>query len=269
MEEKKFVQLKKDEFNVREFIKKELGKGKMSSIRIEYTPIGEKIIITTNKPGYVIGRKGERITALTETLRKRFSLENPHIEMQEIEKPEFDSQYIADEIASSLERFGSMRFKVIAYRMLERIVKAGVLGVEIRISGKLPSERARTWRFAYGYLKKAGDTAKMVNRAESKAGTQKGIVGIKVAILSPDTKLHDQINVDEALSKIKENLGEEKKDEEENDEPEEAGDKKKSKTKKVKKTNKETITTTSEGGEDKSEVDKDKPQKKENKEKKK
>lgn len=207
MDEKKFVQLKKDEYGVKEFIRQQLGKGKMSSIRIDYTPIGEKITITTNKPGFVIGTKGERISELTETLKKKFNLENPHMEIQEIVKPEFDAQYIADEIASSLERFGSLKFKVIAYKMLERIIKSGALGVEIRLSGKLPSERAKQWRFAYGCMKKTGDTAKIVNRAESRADLFSGTIGIKVAILSPDVKIHDQIIVDERLiATIKENI---------------------------------------------------------------
>jgi len=207
MEERKFVKLKKDEYGIKEFIKKQLGKGKMTSIKIEYTPIGEKIIITTNKPGYVIGRKGERIAELTETLKKKFDLENPHVEMQEIEKPEYDSQYVADEIATALERFGSLKFKVIAYKMLERVIKAGVLGVEIRLSGKLPSERAKSWRFAYGYLKKAGNEAKIVNRAEAKANTVSGVVGVKVSILPPDIKIHDKIEVnEELLERLKRNI---------------------------------------------------------------
>lgn len=229
MEEKKFVQLKKDEFGVKEFIKNELGKGKMTSIKIEYSPIGERITIVTNKPGYVIGRKGERIIELTEILKKKFNLENPHIEMQEIEKPEFDAQYVADEIAMSLERFGSVRFKVIAYRMLERVVKAGALGAEIRLSGKLPSERAKSWRFAYGLMKKAGETAKIVNRAEARADTMAGTIGIKVLILPPNVKIHDKIDVDsELLRKIKENFEKEaEKSEEKN--------KKEKKTKKSKK----------------------------------
>ena len=54
MEEKKFVQLKKDEFGVREFIKRSLGKGRISNVTNEYTPVGEKIIISTTKPGFVI-----------------------------------------------------------------------------------------------------------------------------------------------------------------------------------------------------------------------
>ena len=233
MEEKKFVQLKKDEYGVKERIKRELGKGKISSIKIEYTPIGEKITIATTKPGFVIGRKGERITELTTILKKKFNLENPHIEIMEIQKPEFDSQGIADEIATSLERFGSLRFKVIAYRMLERIVKAGALGVEIRLSGKLPSERARPWRFAYGYLKKTGDTAKIVNRAEAKANTLSGTVGVKVAILSPDAKIHDQVSIGpETISKIKENIA---KEEQRLKELEEKKPKRKSRKKKIEK----------------------------------
>lgn len=206
MEEKKFVQLKKDEYGVKEFIKKELGKGKITGIKMEYTPIGEKITISTNKPGYVIGRKGERIAELTEIIKKKFNFENPRIDIQEIEKPEFDAQYVADEIANSLERFGSMRFKVIAYKMLERVVKAGALGVEIRLSGKLPGERAKSWRFANGYLKKVGDTAKIVSRAESRADTILGTTGVKVSILSPDAKIHDQIKITpELIARLKEN----------------------------------------------------------------
>ena len=204
MEEKKFVQLKKEEFDVKEYVKNELGMGKISSIKIEYTPIGEKIVIATSKPGFVIGRKGERIFQLTEDLRKKFKLENPNIEIQEIKKPEFDAQSVADEIANSLERLGNLKFKIIAYKMLERTIRAGALGVEIRLSGKLPSERAKSHRFAHGYLKKTGDTAKIVNRAEARATTMLGTVGVKVGILPPDVIVHDQINVSkEMIDKIK------------------------------------------------------------------
>ena len=36
-----------------------------------------------------------------------------------------------------------LKFKVIAYRALQKIVSAGALGVEIRLNGKLPSTRAK------------------------------------------------------------------------------------------------------------------------------
>ena len=205
MEEKKVVEFKKEEFSIRENIKKTLGKGKISKVKIEYTPVGEKIIISTNKPGLVIGRGGEKIAEFTKLLKTKFKLENPHIEIDEITKPEYDAQIMADEIALSLERFGPIRFKVVAYRTLQRIINAGALGVEIRLNGKLPGSRAKSWRFAQGYLKKTGDSAKVVDRAQARAETKPGTVGIKVSILAPDAILKDRINIDEQLiSKLKE-----------------------------------------------------------------
>lgn len=207
MEERKTIKFKKDEFAIRERIKKEIGKGKVSKVKIEYTPIGEKIIISTSKPGLVIGRGGERIEELTKILKKFFKLENPHIEIDEITQPNLDAQLVADDIALSLEKFGPLKFKVTAYRTLQRIIKAGALGTEIRLSGKLPSSRARTWRFAQGYLKKTGDSAKVVDRAQAKSQTKPGTVGVKVSILKPDAVLKDRINVnEELLNKIKKNI---------------------------------------------------------------
>jgi small subunit ribosomal protein S3 len=209
MEERKTVEFKKKEFAIRENIKKILGKGKISSVKIEYTPIGEKIIISTHKPGLVIGRKGEKINELTRSLKSNFKLENPNIEINEIIQPEFDAQINADEIALSLERFGPLRFKVIAYKTLQRIIDAGALGVEIVLGGKLPGQRAKSWRFAKGYLKKTGDSAKVVDRAQSRAQTKPGTVGIKVSILSPYAILKDRIKIDEELiKKLKDNSNE-------------------------------------------------------------
>lgn len=206
MEERKFVNVKKQELEIKNFVKRNLGKGKISGVKIEYTPVGEKILVATHKPGWVIGKKGEKIMELTEVLKKKFKMENPHIEIEEIIKPEFDAQLIADEIAISLERFGSMKFKSICYRMFQRIKDAGALGAEIVTAGKLPSDRARTWRFAFGYLKKTGDSAKIVDKAESVATTKQGVVGIKVSILAPNKKIHDKIEISEDLiNNIKQN----------------------------------------------------------------
>ncbi len=195
MEERNVIKFKKEEFAVREYIKNSLGKGRISRVKIEYTPVGEKIIISTNKPGLVIGRKGDKIFELTKVLKDRFKLENPHIEIDEIMHPEFDAQIMADEIALGLERFGPLKFKVIAYKALQRIMNAGALGTEIRLSGKLPSSRAKTWRFAQGYMIKTGDSAKVVDRAQSTAQTRPGTVGVKVSILSPEAVLKDKIEI--------------------------------------------------------------------------
>ncbi len=207
MEEKKIVRLKKDEFSIREYIRKSLGKGRVSRVKIEYSPVGEKIIVSTSKPGLVIGRGGEKIEELTSILKNKFGLENPYIEINEIKIPEFDAQLMADEIALSIERLGPLKFKVISYRALQRIMGAGALGAEIRLSGKLPGSRAKQWRFSQGYLKKTGDPAKVVDRAQALAQTKPGTVGVKVSVLSPEAILTDQIKINEEfLEKIKKNI---------------------------------------------------------------
>ncbi len=199
MEERNVVKFKKEEFAMKNYIKTNLGKGKVSRVRIEYTPVGEKVIISTAKPGLVIGRGGETINELTQVLKRVFHFENVHIEIDEIKVQELDAQLMADEIALSLERFGPIRFKVIAYKTLQRIVEAGALGVELRLNGKLPSSRAKSWRFAQGYLKKTGESANVVDVAHSTAQTKPGTVGIKVSILRPDAKLKDRIPLDDEL----------------------------------------------------------------------
>jgi small subunit ribosomal protein S3 len=199
MEEKKFVNFKKEELGVKEYIGRALGKGRISGVSIEYTPIGEKIVVSTSNPGIVIGRRGEKINELTSTLKRKFKLDNPHIEINEILDASLDAQLVADEIAISLERRGPLKFKIIAYRMLKQIMDAKALGAELVLSGKLPSSRARTWRFTQGYLKKTGDPAKVVDRAISQAITLQGVVGIKVSILPPGAVIHDKIDVNDDL----------------------------------------------------------------------
>ncbi|NMB66850.1 30S ribosomal protein S3 [Candidatus Woesearchaeota archaeon] len=204
MEERKIVKFKKEEFAIKEKIKEILGKGKVSKVRIEYTPIGEKIVVTTDKPGLVIGRKGEKIEELTLMLKNNFKFENPRIDIEEIKNPNLDAQLIADDIALSLEKLGPLKFKVIAYKNLQRIMNAGALGAEIVLGGKLPSSRAKTWRFSQGYLRKVGDTAKVVERARAIANTRPGTVGVKVSILTPDAKLADLIKLNpEVIERLK------------------------------------------------------------------
>lgn len=236
MEEKKFVAFKKEELGVKEYIKRSLGKGKISEVSIEYTPVGEKIMVHTSRPGMVIGRKGEKIEELTSVLKRRFNLDNPHIEIIEIIEPMLDSQLVADDIAVTLERRGSLKFKVTAYKMLKMIIKAGAIGAEIVLSGKLPSDRARTWKFKHGYLKRSGEPAKLVDRAQAQATTLQGVVGIKVSILKRDTDLKDKIHVNEEMKqKIKTTFEELSKPEEKPEAKKKVAKKKATKKKVVKK----------------------------------
>jgi len=197
MIERQVVQQRMKEKQVEEFITNFLAKASFSHLEFQRTPLGEKISIYTSRPGLVVGRRGSNIQELTNLLKEKFGLENPQIEVVEIENPNLSPHAVANRIVTLFQRFGPKRFKSIGYRVLEDIMKAGALGAEIVISGRgVPSTRAKSWRFKAGYLKKSGEISQSyVKRAFASADLPTGAIGIKVSILTPDVKLPDKITI--------------------------------------------------------------------------
>ncbi len=206
MIERKFIAEKLKVLQVEEFIAREIGKDKYSYLDIKKTPLGEKIIIYTAKPGLVVGKKGETIKNLTQILKSRFKMENPQIEVSEVNNPELDAQSMAEYIVGTLERFGPKRFKGVGYKALQRIIDAGAIGAEIVISGRgVPSSRAKSWRFYEGYLKKSGDVSEsLVSKGIAMANLKSGTVGVKVRIMPPDIQLPDKIELVKAETTVEE-----------------------------------------------------------------
>lgn len=193
---KKLVQQKIKEFEIQSFVRSNLKGVGLSSTKLQITPLGEKIVVRASRPGLIVGRQGQSIKKLTSLLKKEFNLDNPQIEIDEVKDGRQDAEIVAESIASYLERFGSQRFKSIGHRVLEDAMNAGALGIEIVISGKVPSSRAKTWRFYQGYLKKCGDIAvNGVDRAYTTAHLKTGAIGIQVRIMPKGIELPDNITV--------------------------------------------------------------------------
>lgn len=205
MIERTIIKQHKKEYKIQEFISETLKNVGLSKVKLQRTPLGEKVVIHTSRPGLVVGRKGESIQRLGRELNESFDLDNAQIEIEEVEQPNLDARIVAERIASNLERFGTRRFKAVMHRMLETIMESGALGVEILISGKVPSQRARRWRVFAGYLKKSGYIAQNdVRRATAEARTRMGMVGIQVSIM-PNIPLPYNIHVlDEPVTVIEE-----------------------------------------------------------------
>ena len=195
MIERKFVAQKIKEFQIEEYISQSLDNVGHSRTKMVKTPLGEKIVIFTSRPGLIVGRKGQNIKQLTKTLKKRFELENPQIEISEVTNPNLDAKIVAEKIVDALEKFGSQKFKSIGHKIMTDVMNAGGLGIEIVISGKVPSARAKSWRFYQGYLKKCGDIAMSVSKADLQAHLKTGVIGVKVSIMPPDLKLPDDIRI--------------------------------------------------------------------------
>lgn len=208
MIERNFINKKIKEKQIQDFITGYLVKSGRSKIEIKRTPLGEKIIVYTTKPGLIVGKTGENIRNLTSVLKSRFKMENPQIEVAEIENQELDAVAVADRITYVLERFGPKRFKFTGYDTLRRIMDAGALGAEIVISGRgLPGERAKTWRFSAGHLKKSGDIAmSYLQKSQTVANLKSGSIGIKVTIMLADIVMPDSIKLKEEVKEA----GEEK-----------------------------------------------------------
>ncbi|MBI2658576.1 30S ribosomal protein S3 [Candidatus Woesearchaeota archaeon] len=184
------------EFQIQEYITQSLENVGHSHTKMVKTPLGEKIIIFASRPGLIVGRKGQNIKQLTKTLKKRFNLENPQIEISEVENPSLDANIVAEKIVDALERFGSEKFKAVGHKIMTEVMRSGALGIEIVVSGKVPSARAKSWRFYSGYLKKCGDIAIIgVRKSNAQAQLKTGIVGIKVSIMPPDIRLPDDIEL--------------------------------------------------------------------------
>jgi len=194
MIEKKFIKDIVKEFRIEEFIGETLKNVGFSHAKLHKTPLGEKVVIYASRPGLIVGRKGENIQKLTQSLKSKFKLENPQIEIVEIENPNLDPKIVAEKITSSLERFGISKFKGIGHKMMFDAMNSGAKGIEILISGKVPSARARRWRFYQGYLKKSGDIAITgIKVAYTQAHLKTGVIGVQVRIMPPDLKMPDTI----------------------------------------------------------------------------
>ena len=198
MIERDFVSRKKKEFQIQEFIKENLRGVGLSHSRVQRTPLGEKIVIYASRPGLIIGGGGTNIKKLTRDLKKKFGLENPQIEISELENVNLIAATVAERIAVALEKYGTMRFKAIGHKTMADVLNAGAKGIEILVSGKIPSARARTWRFYQGYIKKCGNAAvTIVDTAYEIAKIKSGIVGIKVSIMPPGVRLPDDVQLQE------------------------------------------------------------------------
>ncbi len=206
MIERQFVSQKLKEKQIQQYMAKTLSKAGYSHTEIKVTPLGEKVIIYTTRPGIVVGKKGENIKKLTAYLKSKFKMENPQIEVGEVQNPMLDGQYVADRIAYNLERFGAKRFKSIGYKVLQEVMSAGATGVELVISGKVPSSRAKSWRFSAGYLKKSGDIHySKIKKVIVEANLKIGVIGIKLSIMTPDIELPDKmVIIDDKTVKLEE-----------------------------------------------------------------
>ncbi len=192
--ERKFVQDGFTKALVNEYLAKELERAGYGGMVMNRTPMGTQITVYAEKPGMVIGKGGKLIRKITRDLDRRFHLDNPQIDVQDVGKGDLNSQVVANRLASSLER--GWYFRKAGQSMLRRVMDSGARGCEIVISGKLTGPRSRTEKFIAGYIKHSGKPAEdIVDKGYSIAIKKLGVIGCQVRIIPPDVTPPDQFKI--------------------------------------------------------------------------
>jgi len=190
----KIIEHKKRETLLNLTLKREF-KGKLISKVIYFdTPLGEKVIIYCARPRLVLGKANENLEKIVE-ICKRIGLKNPQVEAIAVENPLLDPDIVADLIAAKIEKLGTKAARKIAINTAEDVIKAGAIGIEIRLTGKLIGERSVTIRIQKGKIKKSGEINKKIGVAVTHAFLPQGSIGVKVRILPPNIKLPDDIRI--------------------------------------------------------------------------
>ena len=155
MIEKDFVTEGLRRTKIDEYLEKELERAGYGGMEIQVTPLGTMVIVYAERPGMVIGRGGKTVRAITQSLKTKFDLDNPQVEVKEVDVPELNARIMASKIANMLQR--GMHFRRVAYSTIRRIMGAGAQGVEVTISGKIRGSRSAVAKFTEGYIKKCSN----------------------------------------------------------------------------------------------------------------
>ncbi|WP_018149814.1 30S ribosomal protein S3 [Leeia oryzae] len=173
-----------EDIKVREYLKKKLAHAAVSKVIIERPAKNAKITIHSARPGVVIGKKGEDIEVLRADLQKLLGVP-VHVNIEEVRKPEIDSQLIADNIASQLEK--RVMFRRAMKRAMQNAMRLGAQGIKIMSSGRLNGiDIARTEWYREGRVPLHTLRAD-IDYATSEAKTTYGIIGIKVWVYKGDS----------------------------------------------------------------------------------
>ena len=195
-DEHQFIEDGLQRSQIDEFFADELGRAGYGGMDVAKTPMGTQIVLKAEKPGMVIGKGGKNIRKVTRELEERFNLDDPQIDVQEVDEPDLNARIVADRLANALER--GWYFRKAGHTTIDRIMESGALGAEIVLSGKVTGARSRVEKFNRGYIKHNGEPAQeIVDEGQGVAVMKLGTIGVTVKIIPPGAELPDDFEIHE------------------------------------------------------------------------
>lgn len=175
--DKDYAQNLANDLAIRKFLDKQLARAAVSKVEIERAGDKIKVIVTTARPGVVIGKKGAEIDALRKKLEKVAN--GPvNIEVVEVKRPELDANLIAQSVAEQLE--GRVAFRRAMRKAVQSARKSGAKGIRIQCAGRLGgAEMSRREWYREGRVPLHTLRA-MIDYGFATAHTTMGSCGIKV-----------------------------------------------------------------------------------------
>jgi small subunit ribosomal protein S3 len=189
---KKLTKNFEQDFLIREFLIKKLADSSVANVEIERSINKMNIIISTARPGLIIGRGGEGIDKLKALIQKKiFSQKSGkakkeiRIEIREIRNPWLSASLVGQMMAQQIEKRMPFR-RVLKMTVQKVIANKEIKGVRVEVSGRLNGvEIAREEWLRQGRLPRNTIRAD-IDYAETRAYCTYGVIGIKVWIYKGD-----------------------------------------------------------------------------------
>jgi len=167
------------DYKLRNYVKEKYFLAGIPKVEIERTASKVKVIIHCAKPGMIIGKGGAEIEKIRLDLEK-FIGQPVAVNVNEVRTPDLNSQLVAENIASQLEK--RISFRRAMKQSIGRTMKLGAKGIKIAVSGRLGgAEIARTEHYHEGTIPLQTIRAD-IDYGFAEAKTTYGRIGVKVWI---------------------------------------------------------------------------------------
>ncbi|MDE6672325.1 MAG: 30S ribosomal protein S3 [Ruminococcus sp.] len=188
-----------EDYNVRNFIKKNLYAAGVPRIEIERFADKVRIHIHCAKPGIVIGRGGTEIEKLRVKLEKMMK-KQVFINIIEVKQPDMDAQLVAEKIALDLEN--RVSFRRAMKQSIGRTMRLGAKGIKVKVSGRLAgAEIARSESYHEGTIPLQTIRAD-IDYGFAEADTTYGKIGVKVWVYKGEVLKGDAAKAAEKREKV-------------------------------------------------------------------
>mgnify|MGYP000932889761 FL=1 len=165
------------DIKIRELIHGQTGKAGVSKVEVERFPGEVKVVVNTAKPGILIGRKGETVKIVRQSLES-LTGKKVDLEIKEIKSPDLDAYLVAQNIAGQIER--RVGYRRAMKRAIQQGLRQGAQGVKIQVGGRLSgADMARTVTLREGRVPLQTLRAD-IDFARAEASTTYGKIGVKV-----------------------------------------------------------------------------------------